>query len=340
MRSFLANLANILSASCAILFAVTLFLALLLFNSEAKLFDAATYKTALKSQDVYARMPGILAKQITSTPAGQSDKPSYVEYLTLQDWELLIKTLIPPEQIQIISEQTIDSLIEFLNYENENPVISIVDLKKTLTTNSSEAVTRFFTTRPACTNEQLAAIFTSIMAGQQVNPGILCSPPPEVMSLALPLVSGIFAAEIAVLPDTIPLFQQKPLVMRDEINRIRWLARLSPLLPLALLALVTLFGVRSLTGWLKWWGYPLYFGGAFTLIFALLSAPAAHLAISYAAAQGNSLFIFQLLNSELDVVPIIIRQIAFPLGIESFFIMLAGLGMAGTVRLITKGKLL
>jgi hypothetical protein len=58
------------------------------------------------------------------------------------------------------------------------------------------------------------------------------------------------------------------------IRTVRLVLRLSPLLPLGLLLLVTLFGVRSLKGWLRWWGIPFFFAGAIALVPGIALLPA------------------------------------------------------------------
>ena len=42
---------------------------------------------------------------------------------------------------------------------------------------------------------------------------------------------------------------------------VRQIIRLSPILPLAFLLLVTSFGVRSFKSWLQWWGIPILITG-------------------------------------------------------------------------------
>ncbi|HTX91096.1 MAG TPA: hypothetical protein VMC09_07760 [Anaerolineales bacterium] len=60
MRKFLAVV-------CAIFFVLTAILALLLFNIDRRLLVPGTYKLALARQQVYARLPRILAEQVVMT---------------------------------------------------------------------------------------------------------------------------------------------------------------------------------------------------------------------------------------------------------------------------------
>jgi hypothetical protein len=47
--------------------------------------------------------------------------------------------------------------------------------------------------------------------------------------------------------------------------------RLSPLLPILCLLAITALAVRSLRGWLNWWGYPLLLAGFISMSLSALS---------------------------------------------------------------------
>jgi hypothetical protein len=336
MRSFLTVLAQSTSVLCAILFTFALSLTVLLINSETILFNAATYKTALERRNLYARIPDLLAKQIISDLTTPSGSAAYLKYLSLDDWELLINTLVPPKQIRIITEQTLDSLFNFLNGKNQNPVIPITTIKKSLVANSSTAVNRILGAQPACTPEQLTDIVTSVLAGQPVKESMLCNLPANVIKPAMPLMTSVFEAQVAALPDAIPFFEQSPIEKRDLLMQVRMLARASPLLPLILLTILTLFSVRSLSGLLKWWGIPLCVSGAFTLILALLAAPLIQYAIANGAAGDNTFLVRGLATTGLDILQVVIGMVTLPVAIQASVIFLVGLAMTITAWAVRK----
>jgi len=327
MRPILHGLARVISTLCAIFFVVSLCVSLFLVNTEKQLFNAEFYKTVLKSQDVYARLPSILAEQINSNLNPSAEKSNYLQYLTIQDWDGLIKALVPLDQIQVTSEGAIDSLVDFSNGKNNNPVISLVFIKKTLGTQSNQAVTRILTARPACTNEQLAQIFTSILANEPVEDDRLCNPPADLMLMALPLISQLFESQISALPDTLPIFETPPIEKRDALSRYRTAARVSPFLPIGLLALLTLLSVRSLSNWLKWWGFPLSLGGLVTIGMAFLVEPVSRLAITNVIARNNSPLTLRLASIGMDIMQALIHGITFPIAIQASIFLLVGLGM-------------
>ena len=93
MRTF----GKFLAAFCAILFIITGVLALLFFNIERKAFSAETYKRAFEKQQLYNRMPGILAEVLTTAITQNQQASTYLKSFTVQDWESAISALIPPE---------------------------------------------------------------------------------------------------------------------------------------------------------------------------------------------------------------------------------------------------
>ena len=103
--------------------------------------------------------------------------------------------------------------------------------------------------------------------------------------------------------------------------------RLSPLLPLALLLLVTLFGVRSRKGWLRWWGIPIFIVGLITLCIGVATIPLMEWAwVKYALAKIPPLFS----TSDLpvighDVVRFAILDLSKWITIEASLISLLGL---------------
>ncbi|MBI3362710.1 MAG: hypothetical protein HY023_16535, partial [Chloroflexi bacterium] len=73
---------------------------------------------------------------------------------------------------------------------------------------------------------------------------------------------------------------------REVLRIVRRGLRLSPFLPAGLILLVTLFGVRSLNGWLLWWGIPFLIVGLMGVTLAVAILPAMNWAFAtYAAAD-------------------------------------------------------
>src|SRR5688572_11424119 len=130
MPKFLTTLARFLAVVCATAFVVTLVLALILANAENKLFKSETYKQALQATDAYQRLPALVSRQIISALAGEQSSeageevPGFLKYLTARDWEILIQTVLPPQEMRQFTEQTLDQVFDYLNGKSNSVVIS------------------------------------------------------------------------------------------------------------------------------------------------------------------------------------------------------------------------
>ena len=78
----------------------------------------------------------------------------------------------------------------------------------------------------------------------------------------------------AVIPDQFTIisapFENDP---RIKLQTARMIMRLSPILPLLFLLLMTIFAVNSLKSWLNWWGIPFIITGLIASLMGLSGAP-------------------------------------------------------------------
>lgn len=402
MRSFFTWIARFLAGVFASLFVVSLLAALLLVSAENRLFKAETYKKALIAQNLYDRLPKLLAEQIItnliSNPCKEkglvclstepsplrtcfeqklgpevvselstgvrmptpveadaiesctnefgpipnpliAEPPVYLKYLTVQDWEILINTLIPPAQMKTVSEQTLDSLFNFLNGETDKAVISLGPIKQNLSKNSAEAIQRVLSAQPACTDEELLALGTQLATGAPNNQVKLCNPPQELMPTILPIAEMGLQTEISGIQDEIPLFAPDVQAMLHiTVGTMRMAMRLSPLFPLVFLMLMTLLVVRSLSEWLKWWGIPLTITGGLALLFGLTVVPLTQIILPLAADRNTSIYALRFATTVMDVVTAIAWQIAIPVIVAAVILLLVGIGMLIGARLVNKRK--
>jgi len=263
-----------------------------------------------------------------------AEPPVYLKYLTVQDWESLINMLIPPDQMKILSEQTLDSLFDFLNGKSEKAVIPLGSIKQNLSQNSTEAIKRVLSAQPACTNEALTSLGTEFFSGELDEQAKICNPPAELLSTLLPLAEASLQAEISALQDEVPMFEPDVQTMlRTMVETMRLGMRLSPLLPLVFLMLMTLLAVRSLSAWLNWWGVPLTIAGGLTLLLGLTLAPLTQFVLPLAADQRASVYALRLATTVMDVTTAITWQVAIPLILESIVLLLVGIGMLVGARL-------
>ena len=61
----------------------------------------------------------------------------------------------------------------------------------------------------------------------------------------------------------------------QDLRFARAIIRLTPVLPVLCLFMLTLFAVRSIGDWLNWWGYPFLLTGLVSMFLGALSGPIA-----------------------------------------------------------------
>jgi len=214
----------------------------------------------------------------------QGGMPPFLQNLKAYDWEIIISSILPANELQTIAENILDQMFAYLNGETDSVSVSLVRLKERLTGQAGQDVIRqLIAAQPPCTVEQLAQMAASMLGGGEGM--VICAPPEEILALLMPQLQNQLAALVTQVPDKAMIIKPSSQPAQpgggplgnDPITAIRTVRlglRLSPLLPLGLLLLVTLFGVRSLKGWLVWWGIPFFFAGAIALVPGIALLPA------------------------------------------------------------------
>lgn len=115
--------------------------------------------------------------------------------------------------------------------------------------------------------------------------------------------------------------------LKWRLRTYRWNMDTALLVPLGLLLLILIFGVRSLEGLGQWWGIPLIGGGLIALITALLAGPLWRgLLTGNLMPEGipqTSLFYVEIVDGTSRVIPAIFN----PLVWQAFVILIIGAGL-------------
>lgn len=265
-------LTKIIAALCTILFILSGILALFAFNIEWYAFDAAVYKRAFDRQNLYARTPDILANALHGYLSSNQNADPYLKEMTLEDWKGTIASIVPPEELKALTDSTLDSAFDYLNYRRDSVVISLLPIKGRLAGPAGmELVQKILSAQPACTAEQLLQMGMGFLAGDFA----LCNPPPEMAGLISPLVESQLQLMTLSMPNEVTLTPSTPGIAdsRARLRQIRTLMNITPVFPLFFLFCLTIFAVRSLMDWLQWWGYPFLLTGGISTLIALLGAP-------------------------------------------------------------------
>ena len=335
MKTVLKTLAGI----CAVFFLLTGVPALVLFNVERKAFDPESYKQAFEDQRYIERMPGVLANALHTSIAEDGNADSYLKALTVEDWQASISTLLPPEDLQTLTEGTLDSVFGYLNGRTNSAVISIASLKKEL---SGEAgvltIKLFLRAQPPCTVEQLLQIGLGLIERGDI---LLCNPPEEAFGMLAPLIESQLQTMIVNFPDEITLIpgtkSGTPDDPRINLNKLRAVLKITPVLPLIFLIGITILAVRSFPDWLKWWGWPLLVTGATGFIVALIGSPIVGRVVQGVLQTQTSGIMPPILMSTLrEAVSAVSRQILKPVALEGILLGILGLGMILVAAYVVK----
>lgn len=324
MRAFGKFIAGV----SAVLFVITGVLALLFFNIERKAFSAETYKQAFENQQLYARMPRILADALTTAIAQNPQASTYLKSFTVQDWESAIAVIVPPEELKTLADSTLDSTFAYLNGQTNSAVIPLLPLKSHLVGPAGvDAVLQLLQRQPACTVDQILELTFALIGGGEV---IFCNPPPDAVEIVRPLIESQLQLMISAFPGEIILISTAragtPEDPRLELRIARAVMQITPLFPMIFLLGLTIFAVRGLIEWLNWWGWPFLFTGAISLLIALPGAFLVGFVIQWILESQIGGFTPPVLLSALrETVSAIASEILEPVVIIGFA--LSGMGL-------------
>jgi hypothetical protein len=315
---------------CAVTLVASGAAALILFNVGERAFSAGTYKQAFERQNLYGRMPAILADALYTAILQNGNAEPFLRNMGGAEWEAAIASILPPQDLKAMSDLTLDSVFGYLNNQSDSATISLQILKARLAgPQGMELVHRILNAQPDCTLEQLLQMGMGFVSGDVS----LCKPPEEMLGLVAPLLESELRFLTGVIPEEVVLIssergnpQGDP---RLRLNRARTIMKFSPLLPLILLISLTALAVRSLTDWLKWWGYPFLAIGAIGALAAMIGSPILGLAIR-TVMQSQVNFLPPVLTTALgETVSAVSTQILSPVVLEGAF--LAGVGFVMVV---------
>lgn len=324
---------------CAILFIFTGVIALLFFNIERKAFSSATYKQAFEKQNLYQRMPGILANVLTTVVTQNPNLPTFVEILTVTNWEATISSVLPPQEVKVITDEALDSIFNYINRRADSVVISVIPLKSHLIGPAGvEVVRQILRAQPACTPEQLQAIALGFLSGGDI---LLCSPPEDVMALLTPVIESQIGVLSVAIPDQLTLVPEglsgTPNDPRLRLNNLRLILLFSPVIPVTFLLAITIFAVRDLKSWLNWWGWPLMITGMGSLLLAWLGSPIVGLIVrGFIQVQGARFIPPILLSTLQETASSVTSEILNPVAIGGLILAVIGFTMAVTALFVVR----
>jgi hypothetical protein len=296
MRNFFPMIARLLAYLFAILFVITSVLAVPLTIINQQIFNADLYKTALVEQKIYTRLPEIVGVALTSGSKYGSGKfsyengmPDFFKNFTEADWQTTFTILLPAADLQTMAESMLDQMVAYLNGETNTVTVPLNKLKENLMGSAgADLIIQLIGSKPACTSQDLTQMLTGTLNGEIVL--VLCKPPEFMLSIEASLLPALLKSIVPQIPDSAIIinppasgvprsgagpFGADPIA---SLETIRVWIRLSPLIPLIFLLLITLFAVRSPKDWLRWWGIPIFISAAIGIGLGILAEPVLNMA--------------------------------------------------------------
>ena len=323
------TLGKFFAALCAVLFVMSSVVVLLLFNIERKAFSSETYKQAFANQGLYQRIPAMLASMLTTSIAENQNAIPLLKALTVADWQTSISTLLPPEELNALADNTLDATFDYLNGKTDSAVISLVPVKTHLVGESGlQVVRQFLSLQPQCNTEQLTQMALGLLGGQIA----LCNPPEEAMGLMAPFIQGQLQVMTSLIPDQLAFIpgtsSNTPNDPRLKLNAVRSAIKLTPFIPVLFLFGIAVFAVRTLREWLIWWGWPIIITGVISVFTALVGSPLIGWILQLLIQNQGTIFIPSILATSLgETASAVAHQMLASVVIEGFILALLGLGM-------------
>jgi hypothetical protein len=330
LRKFIAGI-------CAVLFIFSAIFALFAVNIELQAFNSAPYKRAFENLDLYVRIPQILAQALEATVSSNATAQPYLKAMTVQDWQNTIITLLPPNEIKLTADNALDSTFNYINDKSNSASISLILIKSHLLGPSGvEVIKQILQAQPACTADQLLQMGLGILGGSIA----LCNPPPQLIDVANPLIHSQLQVITNTLPNEIMLITAPSDPSADPRVQLKWVRtfmKTTPVFPLIMLFILTLFIGQTLHGWLKWWGYPFLIIGALCAAIAYFGAPTlSFIAQRLLLAQGPKFVPPIFFSVASDTLGAVVNEILKPVLIEGLILTSVGLIMIITAFFVAR----
>ncbi len=260
-------------------------------------------------------------------PSSEGGPPEFMQNLSAQDWEVIITALFPPEEIKSFTNRTFDVLFAYLNGKADSASVSMLPVKKRLSGEAGvQMVLQMMRAQPACTAEQLSLMVLGPAEGADFP---ICYPPDELIPMITPLIQAQLQSAAAGIPDEavlIPASTEKEGL--GGLLTLRLSMRLSPLIPLVFLLGVTIFTVRSLKDWLRWWGIPFLITGLAGAVVGISATPVIGSLIRKGMVEKMPAVMPAILvETGSDLVMAVLRQYLKPVVWQGILLAVIGLTM-------------
>ena len=295
---------QILAGIFVVLFILSTVAVIFSFFPTRQILNPDFYKQTLADQEIYQRLPEVIAQQLASSITQEGGESTLLEnpsvnfmILEQEEWESILTDLIDPGWLQMQTENIIDQFFDILLISpdpvNAPITISIKEVKSRLAgPEGTQAFKQILDAQPPCSVNQLLGFLQLGLGLPTSIDTLLCRPPDYIISELTSAVGLFLSSAVDQVPDQVTLSLPEALfdssssgrspdsnqaaipsaiqTLRKTNTAILW----GPVLPIIFLFLVTILAVRSLNDFLLWWGGSLLAAGLISLILSLSLFPA------------------------------------------------------------------
>jgi hypothetical protein len=277
---------------------------------------------------------GLPAKQQMGMSSGGMS--SVLQNITAADWQAMLTIVLPTDEIKAMTESTLDQTFAYLNGEGISVYVPLESLKQSLLgPNGAALFLQVLMSQQPCNEQDLFQLISGMSNGGMV----LCSPPKDFLPLVSVLLPELLKTFVPLIPDKAYIIQP-PAPGRSipgsgpfgadpvaTLRIIRLVMRLSLLVPLVFLLLVTLLAVRSIKSWMRWWGIPFFASGIISLGLGISIVPALNAAWTWFVAPRVPVFIPAVITGTgFELLRSILHNLAIWIIIPGIILSVLGLG--------------
>ena len=258
------------------------------------------------------------------------DMPQPQEFFAMfspQDWKIFIQNLLPEDVLRQMFEQSIDNTFALLKGKTRTLEIPLDALSARLRSPAAvDAALNVLDAHPACTEDEMAG-WTDYLNGVEPMAPPLCRPPKDSVPELKDELAGYLETYADYVPSQAVLAKLPPeLKLGKQVYKLRLLLRLSLLLPIAFLMLLSILSITSPKTWLKWWGIPLALAGAAGLFFSFSLVSLFNAAALQFTQETVLYFPAAMSNALVNAVKVLLHQINAAAARQSFLLLLLGGG--------------
>jgi hypothetical protein len=178
-----------------------------------------------------------------------------------------------------------------------------------------------------------------------------CKPSDDMLASIKPMITPALAEAAKAIPDQLDLLKKLrasgalnleqygfPIGPRQILQIGRWIVRLSPILCVGILILVTLLVVRSWRGFLRWWGLPILAAGAGVLLTAIVMWVGLDVVISLGRENLPAYISPGIFDTGGGILVYIAHRYALVTGGEGIVLGFIGLGLVVLSFFVGRGK--